>query len=130
MKLKNAKIKYGLLVIFALTVLFHLTVIAGIIPFQNVWGGRLRSYEEMINFEVFSIFLNLVFLLVVLLKSKLLKLKISEKTLTVALWVMSILFALNTLGNLFAVNNLEKYIATPITAILSILCFILAREKS
>jgi hypothetical protein len=130
MKLKNAKIKYGLLVIFALTVLFHLTVIAGFIPFQNVWGGRLRSYEEMIKFEVFSIFLNLVFLLVVLLKSNFLKLKISEKTLAGALWVMAILFALNTLGNLFAVNNLEKYIATPITAILSILCFILAREKS
>jgi hypothetical protein len=59
-----------------------------------------------------------------------LKLKISPKIITVLLWIMTFLFFLNTIGNLFAINNLEKYIATPITFLLGILCFILAREKA
>lgn len=42
---------------------------------------------------------------------------------------MVILFALNTVGNLFAVNPLERYLATPITFLLSILYFVLVREK-
>jgi hypothetical protein len=104
-------------------------VIFGIVPFQNVWGGRLKTQEEMLKFEAFSIVLNLIFIAVVLVKAGFWKVKISPKIISLLLWIMTILFALNTIGNLFAVNDLEKYIATPITFILSILCFILAREK-
>ncbi len=126
---KNGGIKAGILILFILIVIFHFLVIFGIVPFQNVWGGRLKTQEEMLKFEAFSIVLNLIFIAVVLVKAGFWKVKISPKIISIQLWVMTILFALNTIGNLFAVNNLEKYIATPITFILSILCFILAREK-
>ena len=126
---KNSGIKSGILILFILIVIFHFLVIFGIIPFQNVWGGRLKTHEEMLKFEAFSLILNLIFIAVVLVKAGFWKVKISPKIISLILWIMTILFALNTIGNLFAVNNLEKYIATPITFILSILCFILAREK-
>jgi hypothetical protein len=126
---KNKGIKAGILILFVLIVIFHLLVIFGIIPFQNVWGGRLKTNEEMLKFEAFSLVLNLIFIAVVLVKAGFWKVKISPKIISILLWIMTSLFALNTIGNLFAVNNLEKYMATPITFILSVLCFILAREK-
>jgi hypothetical protein len=126
---KNRGVKAVILILFILIVIFHFLVIFGIVPFQNVWGGRLKTQEEMLKFEAFSIVLNLIFIAVVLVKAGFWKVKISPKIISILLWIMTILFALNTIGNLFAVNNLEKYIATPITFILSILCFILAREK-
>ena len=126
---KNRGIKSGILILFILIVIFHFLVIFGIIPFQNVWGGRLKTHEEMLKFEAFSLILNLIFIAVVLVKAGFWKVKISPKIISILLWIMAILFALNTIGNLFAVNNLEKYMATPITFILSVLCFILAREK-
>jgi hypothetical protein len=126
---KNRGVKAVILILFILIVIFHFLVIFGIVPFQNVWGGRLKTQEEMLKFEAFSIVLNLIFIAVVLVKAGFWKVKISPKIISLLLWIMTILFALNTIGNLFAVNNLEKYIATPITFILSVLCFILAREK-
>lgn len=126
---KNRGIKAGILILFILIVIFHFLVIFGIIPFQNVWGGRLKTQEEMLKFEAFSLILNLIFIAVVLVKVGFWKVKISPKIISILLWIMTSLFALNTIGNLFAVNNLEKYMATPITFILSVLCFILAREK-
>lgn len=126
---KNRGVKAVILILFILIVIFHFLVIFGIVPFQNVWGGRLKTQEEMLKFEAFSIVLNLIFIAVVLVKAGFWKVKISPKIISILLWIMTILFALNTIGNLFAVNDLEKYIATPITFILSILCFILAREK-
>jgi hypothetical protein len=126
---KNRGVKAVILILFILIVIFHFLVIFGIVPFQNVWGGRLKTQEEMLKFEAFSIVLNLIFIAVVLVKAGFWKVKISPKIISLLLWIMTILFALNTIGNLFAVNDLEKYIATPITFILSILCFILAREK-
>ncbi|MDP1814897.1 MAG: hypothetical protein Q8K92_10655 [Leadbetterella sp.] len=126
---KNRGVKAVILILFILIVIFHFLVIFGIVPFQNVWGGRLKTQEEMLKFEAFSVVLNLIFIAVVLVKAGFWKVKISPKIISILLWIMTILFALNTIGNLFAVNDLEKYIATPITFILSILCFILAREK-
>lgn len=126
---KNRGVKSVILILFILIVIFHFLVIFGIVPFQNVWGGRLKTQEEMLKFEAFSIVLNLIFIAVVLVKAGFWKVKISPKIISLLLWIMTILFALNTIGNLFAVNDLEKYIATPITFILSVLCFILAREK-
>jgi hypothetical protein len=127
---KNRSIKIGLMVIFVLTIFFHFSVVFGWVPFENVWGGRLKNEKEMLIFEAFSITFNLLFIIIVLVKSRYLKLNISPKIITILLWIMTFLFFLNTIGNLFAVNNLEKYIATPITLLLGILCLILARESA
>ena len=127
---KNRGVKVGLLIIFVVTVIFQCFVLCGIVPFQNVWGGRLKTEEEMLKFETASVVINFIFILVIMVKSGFWKLKISPKIIAIILWIMTILFVLNTIGNLFAVNNLEKYIATPITFLLGILCFTLAREKA
>lgn len=116
----------AMLVLFSLILVFHLLVLSGIVPYDIAWGGRLKSREEMFVFESVSISLNTFMMIVVAVRSEFLSLSINRKVIRGILWGMTILFALNTVGNLFAVSSWETIIFTPITCILSILSFRLA----
>lgn len=56
--------------------------------------------------------------------------KISPLFLKVFFWILAFVFALNTVGNLFAENAFEKFFATPLTLILAIFCWTLATAAS
>src|SRR5687767_5019068 len=116
----------GIMFILSGIVIFHFLIIAGIIPFEIVWGGRLKNQTEMLQFESISIALNLVMLTLVAIKIGLLKINLKPNFLKVSFWLMAVLFALNTLGNLLAVNTLETLIFTPLTFILAVFSFRLA----
>ncbi|WP_128546141.1 hypothetical protein [Larkinella soli] len=118
----------GLISILSLALLFHFVVLAGFIPYRNVWGGRLQSREEMVVFETASILLNSLFLWAVLVKTGYLRNALSDRVPNFVLWAMVVLFALNTVGNLFAVQPLERYIATPLTLLLSVLSLVVVRQ--
>jgi hypothetical protein len=115
-----------MLSLFSLILVFHLLVLSGIIPYDIVWGGRLKSKEEMLVFESISILLNTFMMVVVAARSKFLSLPINQKILTGILWGMAVLFTVNTVGNLVAVSSLETIIFTPLTCILAILSLRLA----
>jgi hypothetical protein len=110
----------GLLTILSLIVVFHFLVLLGIIPFEIVWGGRLKDHSQMLVYETVSITLNLVMLTIVGIKADVLKLNVNRMILNVALWFMFGLFLLNTIGNLFSINEFEKMVFTPLTLILAI----------
>lgn len=114
-----------LLVLFSLTLVFHLLVLIKVIPYTLVWGGRLTSTKAMYRFEAISILINLLFGLVVLLKAGYVQWLIPAAVITTALWGMAAVFVLNTLGNLRAKNTLEKRIFTPVTLICAILLVLL-----
>ena len=117
---------YSVIIILSLVVLFHLLVVVGVIPYHIVWGGRLKDKAELFQFEMVSIGANLLMLLVILIKAKILKVALPPKLLTITLWLMFALFILNTLGNLLSVNEWEKILFTPLTLILALLCLRLA----
>lgn len=121
--------KIGLISIFSLTLIFHLLVLIGFIPYSMVWGGRVNSQSQMIVFETVSIVVNAFFLLVVLLKSGFFKVQLPEKMANGILWVMVVVFLLNTVGNLLSANSLEKTIFTPITLLLAVFSLILVLNK-
>ena len=102
--------------IISLTLLFHILIITSIIPFDVVWGGRLTSHSQMLQFETVSLVLNL-FILLMLLKPTIFPRKITR----FIYWFFCGLFALNTLGNLASLNSLEAYLFTPLTLLLSIM---------
>jgi len=108
---------YGLLSILGTILIFHTLVFVQIIPYEIVWAGRMKSVEEMRQFESVSMIINSIFFLVVLMRANILKLGNHPLKIKVLLWVMVILFFLNTIGNLFAVTHLEKILFTPLTAI-------------
>jgi len=127
MKLKTASAL--LIVLFSILIVFHLLILLKVIPYAIAWGGRLTNDSEMYVFETFSIVLNALFLLIAIKKDKQIKQGESNKFINVMLWIMFAVFTLNTIGNLFSINTFEKTVFTPVTIILSIACFILARNK-
>lgn len=121
-------IKIVLGIIIAVT-LFHLGIIIKLIPYQITWGGRLKNDTEMYIFESVSILINLFLSLVLCMKGNYISYKLSDKLITLVLWLFIILFALNTLGNLFAKTILEKTFAL-LTLILSFLLWQIVRDKN
>lgn len=120
---------FGMGIIFGLTIIFHALVLAGIIPFDIVWGGKIQSETEMFKLEIVSVALNLFFLFVVLAKSNIIVLPVSQLFFRGMFWLMTALFLLNTLGNLLSENHLEKLIFTPLTLVLAVFSFIVASSK-
>jgi hypothetical protein len=109
-----------LLVLFAAVIVFHLVVLAGFIPTEMVWGGRLQNEEERTVGALVSITFLLVFVALLLVRMG----HIGRSMPAVGkwgMWVVCALFALNTVGNLFALDLRETLIFTPITLISALL---------
>jgi hypothetical protein len=71
--------------------------------------------------------INLIFLLLVYWRQGLLPFPARPKLFRIIFTLMALLFALNTVGNLFAKNPIEMWVFTPITAISSWFCFRISR---
>ena len=126
----NFKLAVNTILLIAFFVLgFHTLIITGVIPYEYVWGGRLESFEQMLKFESISVMVNLLIIFIVGIKGSYFRPFLPKKTVTVVLWIFTIFFVLNTIGNIVSLNSLETIIATPITIILALLFFRLATEK-
>jgi hypothetical protein len=128
----------GLLIILSLFLVFHVLVMIGIIPFTIVWGGKIKDKSEMLTFETISILVNLIMIVVIMIKGRLITLMIYNRLIyqliywgiiIIAPWIMFGIFLLNTIGNLFSNNDYEKMVFTPLTIILAILSFSIAYSQ-
>ena len=121
------------LVIYAIFILFHLVIILGIlffnfVPIDYIWGGKLQSEEQLLYFEIFSLLVQSVCLFLTLIKAGYLEVPKLQAVAHAGMWVLFVLFLLNTLGNILAETYFEKSFAI-ITAILAIFALRLALEK-
>lgn len=116
----------GLLILLSMFLVLHFIILLKLIPYNLVWGGRLKSDKEMVRFEVFSILINALFVIVILVQGSFLTIEIPKKIITYILWLMTGLFLLNTLGNVTSKNKLEQKLFTPITILLAIFSLIIA----
>lgn len=115
-----------MLVLSALVMIFHLAVLAGVVPADIVWGGRTGSRSELVAMETVSLAVNAFLALTVLLRTGRIRSGIPQKWLKGVMWLFMFVFALNTIGNLMAFNRLETWLFTPLTLISSVLCARLA----
>ena len=118
--------QYGLILLMTLFLVFHILIITKVIPYQFVWGGRLKSDQQMIRFETFSILINLVFVVIILIQADFISVAVPKIVMTNLLWAMTALFLLNTLGNIVSKNKFEKMVFTPVTILLATFSMILA----
>lgn len=118
--------QFGLLILLSLFLLLHFIILLKIIPYNLIWGGRLKSNNEMYRFEIFSILINSLFIIVILTQAGFLILNIPNKMITYALWLMTGLFLLNTFGNATSKNKIERMLFTPVTILLTIFSLVLA----
>jgi hypothetical protein len=109
-------------------IVFHFLILLGVIPYGFVWGGWIENTTQMYVFEVVSLIINLLAITIVAIKSGYTKLYVPEKIVKLLLWIFVILFALNTVGNLFAQSKLEMLIFTPFTFICTIFFYRMAIE--
>lgn len=120
-----ARIFVGLL---SVVVLFHMLVLVGIVPMEIVWGGRITTRTELVQFEVASITLNLIMIFVVIHSAGFIQI-LKPVVVRWLVGVMALLFALNTIGNIMAVDPLERWIFTPLTALMCVLSVLLLRKR-
>lgn len=119
------KLMTGLL---SIVLLFHLCVLFEIISYENVWAGKINSLDEMRVFETISIIINALLITILFFKSKNIKNNVSNKVVNGIIWIFVFLFALNTIGNLFAESIIEQILGTALTFISSVLCWIIVRK--
>lgn len=122
----NIAIKIMLYLLVAVT-LFHLCIVLKIIPYEITWGGRLKNHSEMYVFESISIIVNLFLFSILLVKGKYLREFVPMKIVNLTLWVFLVLFGLNTVGNILAKTNFERFF-TLLTLASTILIWIILRK--
>ena len=110
-------------------ILFHICIIAKIIPYKIAWGGRLTNDTEMYVFETFSLLINIFLCWILVMKGDLVKFKFSNKTVDTILWVFFGVFILNTIGNFFAKTNFENALAI-LTGLLAILIWCIEKKSN
>ncbi len=108
---------------------FHTLVLTGVIPYAIVWAGKISTAAEMRKLEAISIGVNAFAILIFLLKAGYIQNKIPVKILNAIIWLLVVLFSLNTIGNLFAKSRFELYFFTPLTFISAILCLRIVIDK-
>ncbi len=119
-------------ILFGLFVLFHLAVLMGILlfdyaPVEYLWGGIMTTTEELLMFEVISLAAITFCLITVLIRMKMIRLPGLLVASRVTLWIITLLFFLNTVGNLLAQSTFEKFFAI-ITLLFALLCLRMALE--
>lgn len=119
----------AMLVLLTLVLGYHLLILTGVISYEVAWGGRLKSQSEMYVFETISIGINSIIMLIISIKGGYVQSKISFRFINTLLWIIAIIFVLNTVGNIFSTNALETIIFTPLTFLSAILCYRIAVEK-
>ncbi|MRH99365.1 hypothetical protein GH721_02370 [Kriegella sp. EG-1] len=110
--------------------LFHVCILLKIVPYENTWGGRLNSDSEMYVFETISILVNIFLIALLLIKGQFIKAFIPMKLANIILWFFFVLFVLNTIGNIFAKTNFEKFFTLVTVAFSALIWIILRKEKN
>src|SRR5574343_1874558 len=103
----------------------HIAAIVGYVPAEFVWGGRLESQNQIRTFETISPICVTVFFSVIAIRLNIFNTptawhQIAQKI----LWLFFVVFVANTVGNLFAHSSLEKFFATPVTALLAAVSYL------
>jgi len=121
------------LYLIGLLILFHLAILIGITvfdyaPINYLWGGRMTSTGQLLTFEIISLLTSSIIFLILLIRSKWINLPGFMRVTRVAMWVLFVLFLLNTIGNLMAATTFEKFFAIA-TGLLAFLFLRIALEK-
>jgi len=118
-----------LLVVLSLLAIFHLLILAKIIPPDFVWGGAIgASTTRLFVMEAISLLLTLVFLVIVVTKLGYINPDSRARVIRIAVWVMFAYFVLNVIGNLSSGVTIEKLIFAPLALFLALLTLRLGIE--
>jgi uncharacterized membrane protein AbrB (regulator of aidB expression) len=84
----------------------------------------------MFIFDIFSVTVNVFIMSIVAMKARYLRTRMPIRIKKIGLWVITVMFVLNTAGNVFSKMLSEAIIFTPLTLLSTILCYRIAVEDS
>lgn len=129
----NRRLKHPTAVVLLLagTVLvqvFHVLVLAGLIPYQIVGGGRIKSRQDMYQLESIALGINFLLIFILLIKGSFIRKYLSVRQVNLLLNIFGFFFLLNTIGNLFSSSQVEQFVFAPLTLIFAGLIFWVLRS--
>ncbi len=120
----------GMVFVPAIIIVFHMLIVTGVIPYSIVWGGRLTSTTEMLQFEAVSIGINLLVIAAFAAEGGFIRKLLPHNIKTVLLWGLFGLFVANTIANLFSVTLFEKLVFTPLTLLFAVWTYRVIRFRN
>ena len=115
-----------LILLISLLILMHVLILVKVVPYNLVWGSRLKTDRDMYRFETISLLVSILFLWLALEANGYIEGIIPTSW---SIWILLTLggfFSLNTIGNLMSKNKIEKYWFSALTLTLAVCCFYLA----
>lgn len=130
-KLISAKLAANILLgIYGLLAIFHLLVLARVVPSDIVWGGQSgASQTTLVVQEAIALGLTAFFGVIVAAKVGYIKVGAFQKVITILVWILFVYSLLNIAGNLASGSSTEKLVFTPVSIGVAFLVFRLALEK-
>jgi len=122
--------KAGTILLIALSalLLFHILVVFNLIPSDMIWGGQINDSNFYI-FELIAFVILILFIAIIMGKLEYFKFQKLRWVINPGVWIMTIYFILNAIGNFVSGVSSENFIFGPISIILALLAFRLAIDK-
>lgn len=111
----NLAVKLSIAIMVFATI-FNFLVLIDILPYTIVWGGRLQDRKEVIVFEIISILINILCVLLVIGKKNSIE-RQPNKWMNTLVWILPPIYFMGILGNLASNSELEKVLFVPLTVI-------------
>ena len=116
-----------LLVLFALLFLFHILVIAGVVPSNVVWGGRGdASAGSLTSLELLALLVTVLFAIIIAAKMGYIRSGRFQRASRVGMWIIFAYLVLNTIGNFASNSTFEMAVFGPVTVVMALCAFRLA----
>ena len=113
--------------LLVLALCWQMVVLAGLVPLEMVWGGRLQNEDERRIMTIVSMAILPLMIVIVLASIGTLGRRWMNAG-RLGAWLMFALFCLNTVGNLIAEDPRERWIFTPITLLLAFLSWRVTKQ--
>lgn len=119
----------GVIAIVSLMGIFHILVLANVIPQEQVLGGWFSTASDWNSLETMALIVNTIVWFILMNRIGYIHV-IHPNHQRLFMWITVVLYAVNTVGNAFASSNLEQFVFAPLTGVLTVCLFILARSKA
>lgn len=121
------------LFILGILALFHMAILMGIVlfdyvPIEFLWGGQMKTVTQLVNFEIVSLLTTVIFIFLLSIRSKWINIPKLTGITSIAMWVVFVLFLLNTIGNGLSETTFERAFAI-VSGVLALLFLRIAIEK-
>ena len=126
-------VKYAatlMMIFLSISVVFHLLILTGVIPYKLVWSGLLDTDLQMVMYAISSITALIVVICVISIRGGYMKPFVSKSALRAILWMLVVLFLLGAVGIILSKTTLEMILFTPPTLISAILCYRMVLDDS